>query len=134
MGLKEELLALEPFWGKDSEEFEERVQNISERYNTENDKKIISQFITEKLSLIDEKIEYIKNQSIKKQLEEISEIVSFSYIAKKYFGKSRQWLFQRIYGYKVNGKPARFSDKEIEVFNSALKDISKKIGSLSISV
>lgn len=56
-----------------------------------------------------------------------------SYIARQYFGKSAAWLQQRIYGYKVRGKVYTLSKKDIETFNFALQDISKKIGSLSIS-
>lgn len=71
--------------------------------------------------------------AIKLQLEDITEIISFSYITKHYFGRSCNWLFQRIHNYNVNGKPARFSEKDIEIFNTALKDISNKIGSISLS-
>lgn len=39
MGLREKLLALEPFWKDNSGEFEKKVQNISERYNSDADKK-----------------------------------------------------------------------------------------------
>ena len=71
--------------------------------------------------------------AIKLQLEDITEIISFSYIAKHYFRRSCNWLFLRIHNYNVNGKPARFSEKDIEIFNTALKDISNKIGSISLS-
>ncbi len=56
MGLREELLALEPFWKDNSGEFEKKVQNISERYNSDADKKIISEFIDKRLSGIDSEI------------------------------------------------------------------------------
>ena len=133
MGLREELLALEPFWKDNSGEFEKKVQNISERYNSDADKKIISEFIDKRLSDIDSEINELEKNAIKLQLEDISEIISLSYIAKLYFGRSRNWSFQRIHNYNVNGKPARFSEKDIEIFNAALKDISNKIGSISLS-
>lgn len=41
-----------------------------------------------------------------------------SYIAEHYFGKSRQWLYQRINGNIVNGKPADFTPDELKTFQS----------------
>ena len=60
------------------------------------------------------------------------EIIPFSYIAKNYFHKSKAWLYQRLNGNNINGKPVRLTEKETEVFNFALQDISKKIGSICI--
>lgn len=70
---------------------------------------------------------------VKEQMSEISDIISMSYIAKTYFNKSKSWLSQRINGYDVNGKPAKFSPEEIDTLNSAFEDISKKIGALRVS-
>jgi len=56
-----------------------------------------------------------------------------SFIAKHYFGKTKEWLYQRINGNVVNGKPCRFTAEELDRFNHALKDISQKIGSLRLS-
>ena len=35
-------------------------------------------------------------------------------------------LYQRLNGNLVNGKPARFTPDELQTFNNALQDISKK--------
>ena len=103
MALKDELQALKPLLGTDSPEFYIKMREIAAKYNSEEDKKAITNF------------------------------VSLSYLAKKYFNKSRSWLYQRLNGNLVNGKPARFTQEELQTFNNALQDISKKIGSLSIS-
>lgn len=71
---------------------------------------------------------------LKEKLGELPEIISFSYIAKKYFGKSRNWLYQRINGYNVNGKQAKFSPKEYEIFLNALEEISQNIKQTSASL
>jgi hypothetical protein len=70
---------------------------------------------------------------VKEQISEISDIISMAYIAKTYFNKSKSWLSQRINGYDVNGKPAKFLPEEIETLNAAFEDISKKIGAFRIS-
>ncbi len=74
----------------------------------------------------------IKDLSIKMQLQEVAEIISLSYIARHYFNKSRQWLNQRVNGFTVSGKPAKFTDSQLETLNVALKDISRKIGSVNV--
>jgi len=68
---------------------------------------------------------------IKEELKEVEPLLNYSYIAKKYFNKSRQWIYQRINNTKVNGKPAKFTEDELKTFEFALKDISKITGSIS---
>lgn len=71
---------------------------------------------------------------LRDRLGELPEAISFSYIAKKYFGKSRNWLYQRINGYNVNGKKARFTENEFQTFQNALKDISAMINQTSLKL
>ena len=73
-----------------------------------------------------------KQLKVKEQMSEISEIISMSYIAKTYFNKTRGWMSQRMNELNVNGHPAQFTPEEIETINFALKDISKKLGSIAI--
>lgn len=82
------------------------------------------------LELSNLKLNELKEINIKASLEEVSEFISLSYVAKKYFNKSKEWLYQRINGYTVNGKPAQFTNEEIGTLNYALQDLSKKIGSV----
>ncbi len=56
------------------------------------------------------------------KLGKIAEAMSLSYIAKTYFGKSKEWLYQRLNGYMVNGKRAQFSNEEKLKFANALKE------------
>jgi hypothetical protein len=72
--------------------------------------------------------------ALKSRLAEISPAVSWVYIAKKYFDKSDSWLYQRINGNIVNGKPATLTPVELETLKFALGDLSQKLGSLSISL
>ncbi|WP_019541302.1 DUF5053 domain-containing protein [Proteiniphilum acetatigenes] len=54
-------------------------------------------------------------------LDEITKIVSITYIAETYFKKSRSWL-----GHRINGKPAGFSLSELKTLKNALENISNK--------
>lgn len=75
----------------------------------------------------------VKRERIRAELGDSLNILPLSHIAEHYFKKSRQWLYQRINGNIVNGKPVQFTDEEIETLNFALQDISKKIGSIRVA-
>jgi hypothetical protein len=90
------------------------------------------------LNSLDEKLIEVK-QTIDKvdifiEISEISKYISLSAIAKNYFGKSKEWLYQRINGYTVNGKPARFTDEERKVLANALTDISRRLKETSLKI
>lgn len=69
---------------------------------------------------------------IRKQIEDILPILSISTLVKKYFKKTPQWFYQRLNGNIVNGKPAMFTEQELDTLRFALQDISKQIGSVTI--
>jgi len=97
------------------------------------EKEAISLFVEKNLENSTSRIKNTINDiQTRLQLENVIEILPLSYISKKYFSKSRQWLYQRINGNIVNGKPVKFTDLEIKTFNYALQDISKRIGSTVI--
>lgn len=64
-------------------------------------------------------------------LGDLSEVINLAYIARHYFGKTRQWLYQRVKGQIVNGKPASFTPEEEATFLGALNDISLRIATLT---
>ena len=72
--------------------------------------------------------------NMKEKLIEIQYIISLSYIAKRYFGKDKSWIYQRINGTCVNGKPAAFTNEELDILSNALKDIGTKISDTSLLI
>ena len=135
MNLQEELNKIKPLIGKNNEAFEKQINLLFENFQSEEEKETITNFIMSELNESGEKIDnFIEETKIKMQLFEVSKIISLSYIAKKYFNKTRTWLYQKINGSIVNGKPAKFTSEEINTLNFALQDISKKIGSTIISL
>lgn len=76
---------------------------------------------------IKETHEEVDTYLIRKQMEHILPCISLAYIAETYFKKSRHWLYQRVNGLHVNGKPAKFSAQEIETLNYALRDIGERL-------
>lgn len=55
---------------------------------------------------------------------EICGFINFSEVARKYFGRTSQWLTQRLHGNIVNGKPATFKPAEADTFALALRDMA----------
>jgi hypothetical protein len=137
MELKKELETLKSYMDSGDEvKFKAQSDYIHQHFTSEENQKEFDQFIATELSNLsnstDEVIKKAESTLIKLQLKDINEIISLSYVAKKYFKKDRSWLHQKINGNLKNGKPAKFTDKEIEIFNFAIQDISKKLGSIAI--
>jgi len=137
-GLKEELDELREIFRnitpETEEEYKKSFLSIQERYTSPEEVEAINEFMMSLYKVMDEKVEEVERLlTIQEQLRPFKEILPMSYIARTYFGKSSAWLQQRIYGYKVRGKVYTLSEKDIDTLNFALQDISKKIGSLSIT-
>ena len=79
-------------------------------------------------------IERAEEAILRDKLGELPEAISFSYIARKYFGKNRHWLYQRINGNIVKGKKARLTDNELKTFLNALNDVSEMIHQTSLKL
>lgn len=76
----------------------------------------------------------VKELTMAEKLGEITDMVSMAYIAKVYFGKSRSWLAHKMNGNIVNGKTSQFSPDELAILRTALQDMSKKFGALSLAI
>jgi hypothetical protein len=68
------------------------------------------------------------DKNIKKELENVLDVISLSYIAKEFFGKDRTWLYK-----KING-PLTFTEDELKIFAMALKDLGNKLIDTSASI
>jgi len=134
MELKNELEKLNELKCADSEKFESQYLSIKEKFTSPEELQLIDNYIINMLSESEKRIDSFIEESVKMQLEKVSRIISLSYIAQKYFHKTRNWLYQKINGCSVNGKSAKFTPEEISTLNFALQDISKEIGSTVIKI
>nr|DAQ36127.1 MAG TPA: protein of unknown function (DUF5053) [Caudoviricetes sp.] len=135
--MKEEFERFKKMSPNERKQFQEERQKRIDGMSLSEQEKYISQIkngidntITEANKWCDRADEIL----LRERLGELPEVISFSYIAKKYFGKSRNWLYQRINGYTVNGKKARFTENEFQTFQNALKDISVMINQTSLKL
>jgi hypothetical protein len=134
MNLQAELEKLkEYYFDPDQEEFQKHYLYVCDKYPDEKEQidNYLAAIIDGSIRRIDD---FIEETKVKIQLMEVTEIVSLSYIAKNYFHKTRTWLYQKINGNKINGKPASLTKEEINMLNYAIQDISKKLGSTVISL
>lgn len=83
------------------------------------------------MSSVDKHLDNIENSladyTMHERLGELTEALNLAYIARNYFGKTRQWLYQRLKGQIVNGKPAAFSKSEEATFINALHEIGQQL-------
>jgi len=72
--------------------------------------------------------------AMRQKLESVIPAISMVYIAKNYFNKTDAWLYQRINGNIVNGKPAHFTPDEKNKLAHALRDLSIKLHETSVKL
>ena len=70
-----------------------------------------------------------KDNPILSKLEDLKEsdiirILNASYIAERFFGKSKSWFSQKLNNHIKNGSPTVFTPSEIETLRNALYTIS----------
>lgn len=58
---------------------------------------------------------------------DVGEYINVSAVSRNYFNKSTNWLSQRLHGYEVNGKPAKFKPNEYAQLSDALRDIARRL-------
>lgn len=104
-------------------------KTTSEKLSADEYEEGVSQFIDG----LDKALVQADEMIARAKLGDVPEAISFSYIAKKYFGKSRGWLMQKVNGNVVNGKQATFTDDERKQFRAALQDISKQLSTAAMA-
>lgn len=65
--------------------------------------------------------------TMKAQMQDLLISISWSDLAKRYFGKSGSWLYHKLDGIDGNRKPIEFSEAEKEILKGALVDLSDRI-------
>ena len=76
----------------------------------------------------------VEDIGISVKMLRVSKYVSLAYIANTYFGKSRQWLNNRMKGNLSHGKPAAFTRDEIKRLSAALVEISEEIKMTALQI
>lgn len=110
--------------------FREWIKSIPEEKRVSFEEMVYQSAISEV-----EKAEYvIEVANIRKILEPIINYISLSEIAVRNFGKTRQWLYQRLNGSIVNGKPAKFTPDELNNLSFTLDEIAENMKQVAQSI
>ena len=122
--LKKQFMLLET--DEERKSFHSEVRAFVNSKNDE-EKKLVSEAFINGANDACVRAEALIDEVLRKKLDNIYETVSWSYIARTYFNKSRAWLSQRINGFMIHGKEVQFSYEEKKTLLVALRDISGKI-------
>lgn len=66
------------------------------------------------------------------RLDKLADGLSLAYIVQHYMGHTKEWLFQRMNGSIVNGKPARFKPNELEQLQQGIRDYGARLAAVSL--
>jgi hypothetical protein len=77
---------------------------------------------------IDREIKFLE------QLDGLEKYLNMAQLSKNYFGKTKTWLYQRLHGWNVHGKPARFTDEERKQFADALLSLSDNLKNVALKL
>ena len=91
------------------------------------DRKVLAKAFIDGATKACERAEGLYDDTLRVYLDGIYESISWSYIARHYFGKSRSWLSQRINGLKIRNKEVQFTESEKKILLNALLDLSNNI-------
>lgn len=67
-----------------------------------------------------------QHTNVREILTDVYEEINWAFLAKKYFGKSRSWLYHKFSG-KNNGVDDDFSDEDRDKLKDALNDIARRL-------
>ena len=107
--------------------FDEKMRHTLSEISPEERKKFRNAFLISARQTLAKAKELKEEAEIKLLLNGVDNYLSLSQIAQDYFGKSRSWLYQRINGAIVNGKPAQFTPEGRQQLSNALLAISERI-------
>jgi len=108
------------------------AREIKSECRSSEEEAMVEVFVGSHLPMLTASVESLHEDAVKLQLDEVSDMLNLSYIARKYFKKSRAWLSQRVNGSMVNGKPCRFTAMELDTFNNALRDMSSRLSAVTL--
>lgn len=77
-----------------------------------------------------------KDNPVLSKIEELKEgdlldVLNASYIARRFFGKSKSWFSQKLNNNIKNGKPCEFTPEELETLKNALYTIAIELESIA---
>jgi hypothetical protein len=137
MNKTERFFELKELWKNSDEaqraEIDKEISALLDSMNDSDDQSLLES-VKKDFEHIHEDLEEVRQELLRDRMKEVLPAISVSYIARKYFGKSASWFYQRLNGNKVNGKEAAFTPNELSTLSAALNDIGKKLSAMSAAL
>lgn len=137
MNKTERFFELKELWKNSNEaqraEIDKEISALLDSMNDSDDQSLLES-VKKDFEHIHEDLEEVRQELLRDRMKEVLPAISVSYIARKYFGKSASWFYQRLNGNKVNGKEAAFTPNELSTLSAALNDIGKKLSAMSAAL
>ena len=137
MNKTERFFELKELWKNSDEaqraEIDKEISALLDSMNDSDDQSLLES-VRKDFEHIHEDLEEVRQELLRDRMKEVLPAISVSYIARKYFGKSASWFYQRLNGNKVNGKEAAFTPNELSTLSAALNDIGKKLSAMSTAL
>ena len=115
-------------------EFDQLLDNYLED-KTDSEKEQIGVAVLEtqvsklnEIKQIDNEIKFIE------QLDGLEKYLNMSQLSKDYFGKQKTWLYNRLHGWNVHGKPAKFTIAERKQFSDMLISLSDNMKNVALKI
>ena len=86
------------------------------------------------IPLIRHGVNHVKSASVGSQLRDIRQDVTWSKIARRYFGKSASWIYNKLNGIDGNGNEGEFTQSEKIQLREALYDFSERVRNAADSI
>lgn len=111
------------------------LKKITSQAQSEGKIKEMTEVLQALMASADKHLDNVENSlnayTMHERMGALTEAVNLAYIARHYFGKTRQWLYQRLKGQIVNGKPASFTESEEATFIKALHEIGMQLATFT---
>jgi hypothetical protein len=120
--------------GLSENEFDKLLDEYFSGKSESEKEKIGMDLLEVQLSKLNQIKEIDKEISFLEQLEGIEDYLNMAQFSKKYFGKTRSWLYQRLHGWNVHGRPAKFTEEEKKQFSNALLSLSDNIKTVALKL
>lgn len=120
----------EKFMQLDTDEARAAFHSEMEKFvasKNEQEQKLIGEAFLNGAKEACQRVDGLMDDILRIHLENIYDAISWAYIARHYFGKSRAWFNQRVNGLKVHNTAVRFTDAEKKILLNALLDLSGRI-------
>jgi len=136
MNAKCKFLSLKEEWkqtkGAEHAAIEKKMEAFFESLSDDEKEEVQSAVSSDFAAMHAEIAEINQTLDVREKLAPILPIISVSYIAKHFFGKSTSWFYQRLNRNRIHGKPVQFTPAEIEKLNRAIHSISKQLETVSL--